>query len=234
MSFDSSDTVDGVAVSASLTHLLKLWQRNLELELRVSAPARVLAFNPITGTADVRIENLPIKDIAGEAVPDLPILLSGIPVEFPRSGGDGTTFPLLPASTGRVIFSDRALAAWLQTGNPGIPVDPESGRAHNLGDAVFVPGLMTIADTASAGPVDITATVVDGTALVKIGGLAAEFALKGTSLAATASTLQTVLLAVPPATDPVTVIALANANNAAILGLLAALQTSVATKTMIE
>jgi hypothetical protein len=86
------------------------------------------------------------------------------------------------------VCTDRALAAWLQNGNPVAPVDPESGRTHNLGDAVFVPGLKTDADAIAAGPIDLTATVLDGVALVKIGAAAAEAAAKAATLVALVDT----------------------------------------------
>ena len=169
MSSDSADRVHGASVEASLDALLRRWRRVIELELRVSMPARVVTFDPATCKATVRLELLQIADVRGEELPNPPDLLVMIPVEYPGASTGGVTWPLLPNDTGRVVCTDRALAAWLQTGNPVAPVDPENGRTHNLGDAIFVPGLKTDADAIAAGPIDMTATVLDGAALVKLG-----------------------------------------------------------------
>lgn len=189
MSSDSADRVDGIAVDASLDALLRRLRRVIELELRVSMPARIVTFvpgspgpPPVRPSATVRLELLQIADVRGEEIPNPPDIITMIPVEYPGASTGGVTFPLLPGDTGRCVFTDRALAAWLQTGNPVAPVDPESGRTHNLGDAVFVPGLKTDADAIAAGPVDMTATVLDGAALVKIGAGAADFAAQANVL----------------------------------------------------
>lgn len=190
MSSDSADRVDGASVEASLDALLRRWRRVIELELRVSMPARVVSFDPATAKATVRLELLQIADVRGEELPNPPDLIPMIPVEYPGASTGGLTWPLLPGDTGRIVCTDRALAAWLQTGNPVAPVDPESGRTHNLGDAIFVPGLKTDADAIAAGPIDMTATVLDGAALVKLGAAAGP-----TDFVAIASLLHTYLIA---------------------------------------
>lgn len=169
MSVASRDRADDPGVDPGLVDLAKLIKRWVDIELRVHAPARVVSFDPATCKATVRVELLPVNDVLGEDVPDIPLVLQLVPVRYQRATSGGTTIPLLPGDTGHVSFSDRALAAWLQNGNPVAPVDPESGRCHDLGDAFFEPGLMTDADAIANGPVDMTATVVDGLALVKVG-----------------------------------------------------------------
>lgn len=170
-----ADRTDDPGPEPEIGDLVRLIKRWVDLTLRVHAPARVVAFDPLTCKATVRIELLPILDVRGEDVPDIPLVLPMIPVRYARASLGGTTIPLVPGDTGHVSFSDRALAAWLQL-PPGvdIPVDPESGRCHDLGDAFFEPGLMTDAAAIAAGPIDMTATVVDGAALVKLGAAAAQ------------------------------------------------------------
>ena len=184
-----SDRTDDPGPEPEIGDLIRLIKRWVDIDLRVHAAARVVEFNALTCKATVRIETLPILDVRGEDVPDIPIVLPMIPVRFVRASLGGTTIPLVPGDTGHVSFNDRALAAWLQL-PPGadVPVDPESGRCHDLGDAFFEPGLMTDADAIAAGPVDMTATVVDGAALVKLGAGA-------TQAVAIASLLHTYLTA---------------------------------------
>lgn len=172
MSVDDSDRVDGAAVEPTLDVLVQRLRRVIELDLRVCMPARVVTFDAATCKATVRLELLRVQEIRGEAVPDIPTIIPLVPVVLPRNAIAGVTIPILPGDTGRVVFSDRALAAWLQNGNPVAPVDPENGRAHNLADAMFEPGVFTDADAIAAGPIDMTATVVEHPALVKLGALA--------------------------------------------------------------
>ncbi len=194
---DTSDRVDGANVDPGLEALVMLAKRLVDIELRVHAPARVVAFDPATCKATVRIEMLPVNDVRGEDVPDIPITLPMIPVRYVRASLGGATIPLVPGDTGHVSFSDRALAAWLQNGNPVAPVDPESGRCHHLGDAFFEPGLMTDADAAAAGPIDMTATVIDGAALVKLGAAAVQFVALASLVEAQLNTLKAAIAAAP-------------------------------------
>jgi hypothetical protein len=231
---DDDDRVDGAAVSASLDALLARWRRNIEMDLRVAMPARVISYNPATQKATVRGEVLPVRKVEDEDVPDPPIVFPEIPVRWRRSMGGLAydTDPLLPGDTGHVTFTDRALSVWLQQGNPGTAIDPVSGRTHDLGDAFFEPGLHTDTDPI-VPPTSQTARVIEAP-LIKLGVGGVEFALRGTALLATSATLSATLTAVPEATDPVTTMALANANTAAILGLFAALASSVSTKVQIQ
>ena len=201
MSSDSADKVDGAVVDPELSDFALAIKRAIEIGLRVTAPGRVVTFDPLTCTATVRLETLRVIDVRGEDVPDIPILLSNVPVRFDRSELGGVTYPITAGvTTGHVHFTDRSLAAWLQNGNPVAPVDPESGRTHDLGDGFFEPGLMTLADAVAAGPIDVTATVLDGAALVKLGALANDFATKAAALTtAIDAALAAASLAVVPA-----------------------------------
>ncbi len=170
---NNRDGIDGADVSASLDALLKLRERNVALESRVAAPVRVILYYPATQKVDLRIENLPVRFVGDEEVPDAPILLPQVPVRWPRTGAGYITFPLVPGDTGHVVFTDRCLGQWLLTGNPGAPVDPLNGRTHSLGDAVFEPGLHTDSDPI-VPPTSLAATVVEGP-LVQLGVGATQF-----------------------------------------------------------
>lgn len=223
------DKVDGDAPRPELPDVLNLFRRAIELGLRVSMPGHVTAYDPATQRATVQLGLLPVRFVEGEEVPDPPLVLPQIPVAWPGGSLGYVTTPLLPGDTGLVVFSDRCMSLWLLNGGP---TDPVNGRTHELGDGVFVPGLRN-ATNPIAPPTALDATVVHGP-LVRLGATGTEFALRGTALAATALSLSTVLAAVPPATDPATVITLANANTTAILGLLAAIQTAVSATVQVQ
>ncbi len=78
----------------------------------------------------------------------------------------------------------------------------------------------------------MTATVLDGAALVKVGALATEFALTGTTLAASALAIETTVLALGVAAGPDAVII--NALKANLAALAHAIGIAVATKAMVE
>ncbi len=236
MSNEDEDLVDGAAVLTQLENLLGRWIRSAMLELRVMAPARVLVYNPALQRASVMLEQLPVKSVEGEPVPQKPIPLPPIPVSFLRGMG-GTAYqsiPLAPGDTGMVVFSDRDLSQWAR--NPAtIPVDPISGVLHGLTGGVFIPGLHKDTDVP---PPNLDAHLIEGP-LVRLGQAGVQFALRGTALAAacnatTPTSIAGVLTAVPAAADPATVITLANANKAAILALCAAIVSSISTKVQIE
>ena len=230
---DRRDSMDATPLRSQLADELARWRRSLELDLRVAAPAHVVTYNAAAETVDVLLGALPVAYIEGEEIPQPPIAIPGVPIEWMGTARGGVTVGLLPGDTGVVLFTDRCLQTWHQAAIPGAPVDPISGRTHALGDAVFRPGLRQLTAPPRAVPVDPVATVVEGPT-VKLGAGATEFGMLGTSLAATSATLHSVLVAVPVASDPATVITLANANQVALLGILAAIQTSVSVKVQVQ
>lgn len=170
---DDTDHVDGAAPEAALKDLMDRVTRCLELGLRVALPARVIAYTPATQLADLRVELLPVGELEGEDFPQPPVLLPQVPVAWPRTSLGYLTLPLVPGDTGLVVFSDRSLSVWRVTGNEVAPVDPLIGRTHNLGDAVFFPGLHTDTDPI-APPTSLAATVLEGP-LVQLGVGATQF-----------------------------------------------------------
>ncbi len=226
MSQDNKDKVDGASPLEQLDGLLALHRRQIELDLRVSAPGTVLAFNPVTRRADVMLAFLPVIYVEDEEVPQAPIVCPQVPVLMQGDAVSYVTTPILPGATGLVVFSDRCLARFLLS---GVPEDPINGRTHSLGDGLFVPCPIGSA----VAPVDPTGTVIEGS-LIKLGAAAAGFAINGTALAAAAAPIAATLTAVPPASDPVTVIAAANANKAAILAFLNAIAATLSAKVQIQ
>lgn len=228
MTTDTKDKVDGPSPIEQLSDLLAMHRRNMELDLRVAVPATVAAYNPATRRADVLLAFLPVIYVGDEEVPQAPIVCPQVPVVTQGGALAYVDTPILAGDTGLVVFADRCLAQFLLLGGS---LDPINGRTHSLGDGLFIPA--RLGPLAVAAPLDPTGTVVEGP-LVKLGSGAIQFGLLGTALASTCATLHSTLLAVPAATDPITVNALANANKAAVLGLLSGIQAAVSTKVLIE
>lgn len=222
------DSVDFDELTNSLTQLLKQIGRNIELTLNVSCPGHVLSYDNTTQRAKIRLGRLPVT--IDDEVED-PIVIPNVRVRWPGAGtGRGyLTFPLPVGATGLVSFADRCLTLWHKKGTP---CDPVNGRTHDLADATFTPDL--VHDKNTIAPTNATATVLEGSARIKIGAGATEYALKGTALATAINTIAATLTAVPPAADPASVIVLANANKAALLSLMQSLQNAVSTKVQVE
>jgi hypothetical protein len=147
--------------AGALVEMLAHFGRALGLTLRVSAPARVVFYDPTLQRADLVVENLPVRELPdGTEVPQPPIALPRVPVSWPASSLGYILPPLVTGDTGLVLFSDRSIHEWLKIGSP---VDPLNGRAHALGDGMFIPGLHPDnAPVPSAMHIAGTHTVVHG------------------------------------------------------------------------
>ncbi|MDR8345712.1 hypothetical protein FPK41_22485, partial [Acinetobacter baumannii] len=75
------------------------------------------------------------KDESGAEVSvNLPLLVD-VPVVFPRGGGCTLTFPVKPGDECLVIFADRCIDFWWQSGGIQEPVDE---RMHDFSDAFCI------------------------------------------------------------------------------------------------
>ncbi len=116
--------------------LMTLFKRSLMMSLRVALPAVVKNFDTETNRADLT-PAITSASNNGETV-ILPEL-SDVPVCTPGGGGFGASFPLVAGDTGWVIFCDRDISLFKNSGE----VSPaNTNRLHNLADAVFYPDVM--------------------------------------------------------------------------------------------
>lgn len=68
-----------------------------------------------------------------EAV-NLPLLVD-VPIVWPRAGGFALTFPIKVGDEVLVVFGDRCIDSWWQSGGVGAPLEP---RMHDLSDAFAI------------------------------------------------------------------------------------------------
>lgn len=228
-------------------------------QVRTQIPGVVVTYDPIGMRAKVQPTRM-IKRLGGPPVllPPIP----AAPVLWQRFGGMVSVGRLNPGDLVLLSVCDRELDSFMRQGQA--PADPKSARMHSLTDAVVLVGMPSDARplpaTAGLGGTEWHLGREDGTAAVRlpmaplppqvivegpdVGGIllgegATEGALRGTAVAAACdvavpASLAFVLNAVAPAADPATVITLANANKAAILGLMSALNAALSTKVLIE
>lgn len=101
--------------------------------LRVAIPGIIQSFDPDTVTATIQPALKGVTD--GESNPVS--LLTTVPVIFPRGGGCTLTFPVKAGDECLVIFADRCVDFWWQSGGVQEPADD---RMHDLSDAFCIVG----------------------------------------------------------------------------------------------
>lgn len=105
-----------------------------QARIRTAIPGVVVSFDPAKSTVTVQpairgsIEG-PDGDTTSTNLPVLP----DVPVCWPRGGGFALTFPIKPGDECQVIFNDRCIDAWWQSGGIGEPLEP---RMHDLSDGM--------------------------------------------------------------------------------------------------
>lgn len=117
-----------------------LLKENIMSGLFVGLPCIVQSFNPdaVTVEAQPAIKWTVTENGEQKTVP-LPLLVD-VPVIFPRGGGATLTFPVKPGDECFVVFADRCIDYWWQSGGVQEAVDP---RKHNLSDGFAWVGPMS-------------------------------------------------------------------------------------------
>ncbi|EOZ6583384.1 hypothetical protein LDP80_21680 [Klebsiella michiganensis] len=106
--------------------------------MRVSIPGIIQSFDPgaVTAVVQPAIKGAEQDESGAEVSVNLPLLVD-VPVVFPRGGGCTLTFPVKAGDECLVIFADRCIDFWWQSGGIQEPVD---GRMHDLSDAFCIVG----------------------------------------------------------------------------------------------
>ncbi|WP_227728581.1 Gp138 family membrane-puncturing spike protein [Yersinia proxima] len=119
--------------SGELAETLRTLQSSVSSQLRVSMPGVVQSFDAESVTCDIQIG---IKGESGGESTNLSVL-TNVPVLFPRGGGVTMTFPIKAGDECLLIFGDRCIDFWHQSGDIQETVDE---REHDLSDAFAIIG----------------------------------------------------------------------------------------------
>ncbi len=124
--------------SGALAEVLASERKTTSEQLRVALPGIIQSFDPDTVTAVVQpaIRYVERDNDGNKSTKDYPLLVD-VPVVFPRGGGCTLTFPVKEGDECLVIFADRCIDFWWQSGGIQEPVD---GRMHDLSDAFCIVG----------------------------------------------------------------------------------------------
>lgn len=120
------------------------------VETHTAAPGRIVSYSASTQTATIQLaldRQFEDDDGVTEDVPVPPIL--DVPVLFPRAGGWALTFPVQAGDPCLVVFGERDIAGWKQTGQQAAPA---TARTHDYSDAVAILGLWPASDPIAPAP----------------------------------------------------------------------------------
>jgi hypothetical protein len=104
-------------------------------EVNTIAPGEIVSYDAASQTVSVQPVNKIVFEDGSEM---LQPILQDVPVVFPGGGGFVLTFPILEGDTCLLVFAQRSLDAWLDSGTP---IAPDSGRKFSISDAVALVGL---------------------------------------------------------------------------------------------
>ena len=131
---------------ATQTELLEQAKERAVMDVRVSMPARIVSFDAATKTAQVEIM---LKMVDEDDAPvDYPPL-TDCPCVFTRGGGFHVVHPYKAGDNGVVLFSDRCLDGWFESGQAAVPMDY---RIHSMSDAYFIGGADNMTDVSPIIP----------------------------------------------------------------------------------
>lgn len=140
-------------------------QAKIAKNLKVALPGIIKKYDYKKQMADIELPPDVLSDGYTMKMPNL----SGVPVLFPRCGGASITFPVKAGDGCLVIFLDRDSRQWLA----GTPKEkPQTGRAHNLNDAVAFVGLMPFSqEGAATNNTDLAIAFSGSSITLKPGGI---------------------------------------------------------------
>lgn len=121
-------------MNATQTELLEQAKNNAMMDVRVSMPASIVSFDAATKTATIAIMMQMVN--ADDTPEDYPLLVD-CPCVFTRGGGFHVVHPYAEGDSGLVLFSDRCLDGWFESGRAAPPMDY---RIHSMSDAYFIGG----------------------------------------------------------------------------------------------
>lgn len=141
--------------------------REAALDNRVCVPGVVNTFDheQLTANVEIAAQGVAYDDHGRETDETYPLLVD-VPVVFPRGGGLSLTFPIKQGDECLVVFADRCIDFWHQSGGMQ---KTASQRGHDLGDAFIIPGPYSQPQTIDNVSTDsVQLRTDDGTAFIEM------------------------------------------------------------------
>jgi hypothetical protein len=164
-----------MGVPVSLAEVIEAGTRTANARVRVSLPAKVVTYDPLTNTitAQIQIKDFFFDEDGEREYESLPVIPS-VPVQWPRAGGKIVRLPLQPGDGVLLVFSSLSLAEWRLTGQVA---EPKDSRRNSIGHCFAVPGAFP--DTSPVSPADAVEVTAGGMIVGEDGG-AAQMIVGGT------------------------------------------------------
>jgi len=107
-----------------------------QARIRTAMPGLVTAVDLARQTVSVQgaIQGQQESPDGTVAAVNLPLFVD-VPIVWPRAGGYAITFPVKAGDEVLVVFGDRCIDSWWQSGGIGAPLEP---RMHDLSDAFAI------------------------------------------------------------------------------------------------
>lgn len=134
------------------------------LDLHTAMPGIILSFDKDKQTAVV--QPAVQKFFRGQGFIEIKQVMD-VPVQFPRGGGFVLTFPVAAGDECLLVFSERAIDHWFETGRASPPSDT---RTHSLSDGFAIVGVSSLSKVVqnfNASAVELRS--LNGAAKVQIG-----------------------------------------------------------------
>lgn len=136
-----------------ITEYLNRRMRDIGTKLNCHTIGTIVSFNPALQTAVVSVNFLTVvKGVnplgnTGQTTDQIqtpsPQLID-VPIIFLQGGSSYITMPIAAGDTCLVLFNDRDMDTWLQTGQTAVPL---SNRIHSINDAMALVGLRSLVKT---------------------------------------------------------------------------------------
>lgn len=120
------------------TDVISLLLSNFQKDLFTAITGHVVTFNPMTQRAQVQV-GVQRVDSDGNTFEPNPI--ADVPVQFIGGINFFIETQVDVGTEGLIVFSQRALDGWKQTG--GVGINPVA-RFHHMQDAIFIPGVRSL------------------------------------------------------------------------------------------
>jgi len=133
----TSESPDDVEILQTVMDLVKE-------SIYVCLPGKVEKYDAAKQVADIKplIKN-PVVFEDGEEILESIAVIPNVPVLHPRGGGFYIHLPLKKGDNVTLLFSDRAIDAYMDSSG-AVDVDPIDFRAHDITDAIALPGWYTL------------------------------------------------------------------------------------------
>lgn len=142
-------TLNSLPTDLSLKDVLDLWRKQILLDFNCHHIGTIQSFNSVNQTVTVtinytktRFEQDPTTGLYNPVQENYPILTE-CPLVILGGGNANLTFPISPGDECLLLFNDRNIDTWFQT---GLTAPVATFRLHSISDAVALVGLRSFSN----------------------------------------------------------------------------------------